>query len=104
MSKLNAIIIGAGHNGLVCASYLAKKGFKVLVLEKNEKRGGLINLSTTLNGLSSKVLKKSIAPCFDKSTRHKLYSPFGYLGHSSISQLLTACHKVRAIRKHNHHN
>ena len=56
MSKFNTIIIGAGHNGLVCASYLAKKGFKVLVLEKNEKVGGLINLATTLNGLSSKVL------------------------------------------------
>ena len=37
MSKFNTIIIGAGHNGLVCASYLAKKGFKVLVLEKNER-------------------------------------------------------------------
>ena len=56
MSKFNTIIIGAGHNGLVCASYLAKKGFKVLVLEKNEKLGGLVNLSTSLNGLSSKVL------------------------------------------------
>ena len=56
MSKFNTIIIGACHNGLVCASYLAKKGFKVLVLEKNEKIGGLINLATTLNGLSSKVL------------------------------------------------
>ena len=56
MSKFNTIIIGAGHNGLVCAAYLAKKGFKVLVLEKNEKLGGLINLSTSLNGLSSKVL------------------------------------------------
>ena len=56
MRKFNTIIIGAGHNGLVCASYLAKKGFKVLVLEKNEKLGGLVNLSTSLNGLSSKVL------------------------------------------------
>ena len=36
MSKFNTIIIGAGHNGLVCASYLAKKGFKVLVLEKKD--------------------------------------------------------------------
>ena len=57
MSKFNTIIIGAGHNGLVCASYLAKKGFKVLVLEKNEKLGGLVNLSTSLSWLSSKVLK-----------------------------------------------
>jgi len=30
----DCIIIGAGHNGLICANYLAKKGWKVLVLEK----------------------------------------------------------------------
>jgi phytoene dehydrogenase-like protein len=41
MSKqYDAIIIGAGHNGLVCASYLAKAGRKVLVVEANEGVGG----------------------------------------------------------------
>jgi phytoene dehydrogenase-like protein len=34
------IIIGAGHNGLVCAAYLAKAGRKVLVLEASERVGG----------------------------------------------------------------
>jgi phytoene dehydrogenase-like protein len=36
----DAIIIGAGHNGLVCASYLAKAGQKVLVLERRDVVGG----------------------------------------------------------------
>lgn len=36
----DAIIIGAGHNGLVCAAYLAKAGRKVLVLEANDRVGG----------------------------------------------------------------
>jgi len=36
----DAIIIGAGHNGLVCAALLAKGGKKVLVLEANERVGG----------------------------------------------------------------
>ena len=36
----DAIIIGAGHNGLVTAAYLAKAGFKVLVLERRELVGG----------------------------------------------------------------
>ena len=31
---LDALIIGAGHNGLVTACYLAKAGMKVLVVEK----------------------------------------------------------------------
>jgi phytoene dehydrogenase-like protein len=36
----NAIIIGGGHNGLVTACYLAKAGWKVLVLEKRYLVGG----------------------------------------------------------------
>jgi len=37
----DAIIIGAGHNGLVCASYLAKEGLKVAVFERREIVGGM---------------------------------------------------------------
>jgi len=40
MHKYDAIIIGAGHNGLVAACYLAKAGKKVLVLENREIVGG----------------------------------------------------------------
>ena len=40
MNKYDAIIIGAGHNGLTNAAYLAKAGLKVLVLEKNNYIGG----------------------------------------------------------------
>src|SRR5436190_8427051 len=36
----DAIIIGAGHNGLVTAAYLARAGYKVLVLERREVLGG----------------------------------------------------------------
>ena len=36
------IIIGAGHNGLVCANYLTKSGFKVTLLEKNKQIGGAV--------------------------------------------------------------
>ena len=36
----DAIIIGAGHNGLVTAAYLAKAGYKVLVLERRDILGG----------------------------------------------------------------
>src|SRR6478735_4866883 len=40
MTKYDAIIIGAGHNGLVTAAYLARAGKKVLVLERREVLGG----------------------------------------------------------------
>ncbi len=39
-TNYDAIIIGAGHNGLVAAAYLAKAGKKVLVLERREIVGG----------------------------------------------------------------
>ena len=40
MPKHDVIIIGGGHNGLVCAAYLARAGRKVLVLERRERIGG----------------------------------------------------------------
>lgn len=36
----DAVIIGAGHNGLVTANYLARAGKKVLVLEARDVVGG----------------------------------------------------------------
>lgn len=36
----DSIIVGGGHNGLVCAAYLAKAGQKVLVLERRSLLGG----------------------------------------------------------------
>ena len=36
----DVIVIGAGHNGLVCAATLAKAGRKVLVLERTSHAGG----------------------------------------------------------------
>ena len=39
--RFDSIIIGAGHNGLVCAAYLAKSGQRVLVLEAADAPGGL---------------------------------------------------------------
>src|SRR5947207_7634777 len=44
MSKIKArydvVILGAGHNGLVAASYLTRAGLSVLLLEKNDYIGG----------------------------------------------------------------
>jgi len=40
-SHFDAVIVGAGHNGLVAAAYLAKAGRRVLVLERLGHVGGL---------------------------------------------------------------
>lgn len=40
MEVYDVVIIGAGHNGLVCAAYLLKAGYSVLLLEKRSIPGG----------------------------------------------------------------
>ena len=40
--EFDAIIVGAGHNSLACASHLVTKGWRVLVLERAEVAGGAI--------------------------------------------------------------
>lgn len=60
MSKSwDAIIIGAGHNGLVCAARLAKAGRRVLLLEANAQAGGL-------------GATREFAPGFQASVAHTL--------------------------------
>ncbi|GIU99159.1 MAG: FAD-dependent oxidoreductase [Actinomycetota bacterium] len=43
MATYDAIVVGGGHNGLVAAAYLAKAGQRVLVLERRERVGGILD-------------------------------------------------------------
>jgi phytoene dehydrogenase-like protein len=40
--QYDAVIVGAGHNGLVTAGYLAKAGLRTLVVERRERAGGAL--------------------------------------------------------------
>jgi phytoene dehydrogenase-like protein len=40
MSSYDVIVVGAGHNGLTCAAYLARAGLKVRVVERRKVVGG----------------------------------------------------------------
>ena len=39
----DAIVLGGGPNGLICASYLAKAGARVLLVERRHETGGGLN-------------------------------------------------------------
>jgi len=68
LQQYDIIIIGAGHNGLICASYLAQAGQRVLVLEASDSPGGLAatrefhpgfraSVAHTISQFSAKVVK-----------------------------------------------
>src|SRR3954464_11327767 len=60
--KQKIIIVGGGHNGLVTAFYLAKAGFKPLVLECRNQVGGAAVTEEFHPGFRSSVLAHSAGP------------------------------------------
>ena len=58
----DVIIIGGGHNGLVTAFYLAKAGFKPLVLERREQAGGAAVTEEFSPGFRCSTLAHSAGP------------------------------------------
>ena len=51
MTTYDVIVVGAGHNGLVTAALLAKQGKKVLVVERRERVGGILDTEEIAPGV-----------------------------------------------------
>ena len=65
----DVLIIGGGHNGLVTAFYLAKAGFKPLVLERRAQTGGAAMTEEFHPGFRSSTLAHSAGPLLTEVVR-----------------------------------
>ena len=57
----DVVIIGAGHNGLTCAHYLAKKGLKVAILEASDSVGGAAVTDEFLPGFRNSAASYTVS-------------------------------------------
>jgi phytoene dehydrogenase-like protein len=55
----DAVVVGAGHNGLVAAAYLARAGHSVLVLERNDDVGGATASQRIFPGMDANLSRYS---------------------------------------------
>jgi phytoene dehydrogenase-like protein len=63
------IIVGGGHNGLVTAFYLAKAGFRPLVLERRQQTGGAAITEEFHTGFRCSILAHSAGPLLPEIVR-----------------------------------
>ena len=75
----DAIIVGAGHNGLVCAAYLAKAGRRVLVLERRDVIGGAAVSEEVFPGFTFSVASYVVSLFRPRIIRELDLARHGYL-------------------------
>ena len=77
-SKYDAIIIGAGHNGLVCAFYLARAGLKVRMVERRGIVGGAAVTEEFHPGFRNSTASYTVSLLQPKIIRDMKLHSYGY--------------------------
>jgi phytoene dehydrogenase-like protein len=78
MTRPDAIIVGAGHNGLVCAGYLANAGIDTLVLEANDIVGGMAAPRTVNEVYHFPGLPQAVSPVSQDVRKDLKLDRYGY--------------------------
>jgi phytoene dehydrogenase-like protein len=60
VTRYDAVVVGGGHNGLVCAGYLGRAGLRVLVLERRDRAGGAAVTDELMPGVRAPALAHSV--------------------------------------------
>ena len=66
MSDYDALVIGAGHNGLTAATIMARGGLRVLCLEKNQHVGGMASTTELIKGYKFEIAGSVLFPMADE--------------------------------------
>ncbi|SDR61703.1 Phytoene dehydrogenase-related protein [Rhizobiales bacterium GAS191] len=76
--RFDAIIIGAGHNGLTCGAYLARAGLKTLVLERRHIVGGAAVTEEVVPGFKFSVFSYLMSLLHPKVIAELELAKYGY--------------------------
>ena len=79
-TRYDAVVVGAGHNGLVTAAYLAKAGRKVLILERRDRVGGILDTIEIAPGVRAPGIVHTVG-----RLRRSVISDLGLVRHGLVT-------------------